>query len=218
MRLVENIPFFSIFIMMAGGIVTPLLGSRNRARILHLVLVGAVAVMSGLLLGYTSDGTCFRFMMGHFPAPWGNEVRAGALEALMSLVFSLVMFLTVAANKRSLEHDIPGERAGLYYVIMILLFISLLSVIYTNDLFTAYVFIEINTISACAIVCAKESGETVAAAIRYLIMSLVGSGLILISIALLYCQTGPLLWNPWQGLSGSWHHQERIYFPLRWLW
>ena len=31
-RLVENIPFFSIFIMMAGGIVTPLLGGRNRAR------------------------------------------------------------------------------------------------------------------------------------------------------------------------------------------
>ena len=218
MRLVENIPFFSIFIMMAGGIVTPLLGGRNRARVLHLVLVGAVAVMSGLLLGYTSDGTCFRFMMGHFPAPWGNEVRAGALEALMSLVFSLVMFLTVAANKRSLEHDIPGERAGLYYVMMNLLFSSLLALIYTNDLFTAYVFIEINTISACAIVCAKESGETVAAAIRYLIMSLVGSGLILISIALYTARQAISLWNPWQGLSGSWHPQERIYFPLRWLW
>ena len=68
--------------------------------------------MSGLLLGYTSDGTCFRFMMGHFPAPWGMRVRAGALEALMSLVFSLVMFLTVAANKRSLEHDIPGGAGG----------------------------------------------------------------------------------------------------------
>ena len=98
MRLVENIPFFSIFIMMAGGIVTPLLGGKKGARILHLVLVGTVAVMSGLLLGYTSDGTRFCFMMGHFPAPWGNEVRAGALEALMSLVFSIVMFLTVAAN------------------------------------------------------------------------------------------------------------------------
>ena len=44
MRLVENIPFFSIFIMMAGGIVTPLLGGGNRARVLHMVLVGAVAV------------------------------------------------------------------------------------------------------------------------------------------------------------------------------
>ncbi len=77
----------------------------------------------------------------------------------MSLVFSLVMFLTVAANKRSLEHDIPGERAGLYYVMMNLLFSSLLALIYTNDLLPL-IFIEINTISACAIVCAKESGET----------------------------------------------------------
>ena len=215
MRLVENIPFFSIFIMMAGGIVTPLLGGRNRARVLHLVLVGAVAVMSGLLLGYTSDGTCFRFMMGHFPAPWGNEVRAGALEALMSLVFSLVMFLTVAANKRSLEHDIPSERAGLYYVMMNLLFSSLLALIYTNDLFTAYVFIEINTISACAIVCAKESGETVAAAIRYLIMSLVGSGLILISIALLYCQTGHLLMEPMAGAVRELALSGKDLFPLK---
>ena len=215
MRLVENIPFFSIFIMMAGGIVTPLLGGRNRARVLHLVLVGAVAVMSGLLLGYTADGTCFRFMMGHFPAPWGNEVRAGALEALMSLVFSLVMFLTVAANKRSLEHDIPGERAGLYYVMMNLLFSSLLALIYTNDLFTAYVFIEINTISACAIVCAKESGETVAAAIRYLIMSLVGSGLILISIALLYCQTGHLLMEPMAGAVRELASSGKDLFPLK---
>ncbi len=215
MRLVENIPFFSIFIMMAGGIVTPLLGGGNRARVLHMVLVGAVAVMSGLLLGYTSDGTCFCFMMGHFPAPWGNEVRAGALEALMSLVFSLVMFLTVAANKRSLEHDIPSERAGLYYVMMNLLFSSLLALIYTNDLFTAYVFIEINTISACAIVCAKESGETVAAAIRYLIMSLVGSGLILISIALLYCQTGHLLMEPMAGKVRDLASSGKDLFPLK---
>ncbi len=215
MRLVENIPFFSIFIMMAGGIVTPLLGGGNRARVLHLVLVGTVAVMSGLLLGYTSDGTRFCFMMGHFPAPWGNEVRAGALEALMSLVFSLVMFLTVAANKRSLEHDIPSERAGLYYVMMNLLFSSLLALIYTNDLFTAYVFIEINTISACAIVCAKESGETVAAAIRYLIMSLVGSGLILISIALLYCQTGHLLMEPMAGKVRDLASSGKDLFPLK---
>lgn len=194
---------------------TPLLGGGNRARVLHMVLVGAVAVMSGLLLGYTSDGTCFCFMMGHFPAPWGNEVRAGALEALMSLVFSLVMFLTVAANKRSLEHDIPSERAGLYYVMMNLLFSSLLALIYTNDLFTAYVFIEINTISACAIVCAKESGETVAAAIRYLIMSLVGSGLILISIALLYCQTGHLLMEPMAGKVRDLASSGKDLFPLK---
>ena len=33
---------------------------------------------------------------------------------------------------------------------------SLLALVYTNDLFTAYVFVEINTLSACAVVMAKE--------------------------------------------------------------
>ena len=69
----------------------------------------------------------------------------------------------------------------------------MLALIYTNDLFTAYVFVEINTIAACAIVAAKDCGETVRAALRYLVMSLVGSGLVLISISLLYDLTGHLL-------------------------
>ena len=34
---------------------------------------------------------------------------------------------------------------------------SMLALIYTNDMFTAYVFIEINTICACAIVMAKTA-------------------------------------------------------------
>ena len=30
-------------------------------------------------------GTSYTYMMGHFPAPWGNEIRAGVLEAGMAL-------------------------------------------------------------------------------------------------------------------------------------
>ena len=76
---------------------------------------------------------------------------------------------------------------------MNLLTASLLVLTYTNDLFTAYVFIEINTIAACSIVAVKEGAETVRAALRYLVMSLVGSGLVMIAICLLYDLTGHLL-------------------------
>lgn len=58
---------------------------------------------------------------------------------------------------------------------------------------------EINTISACAIVCAKESGETVAAAIRYLIMSLVEAGSSLSPLPFYTARQAISLWNPWQG-------------------
>ncbi|MBQ6982468.1 MAG: hypothetical protein IJQ15_08595, partial [Synergistaceae bacterium] len=70
---------------------------------------------------------------------------------------------------------------------------------YTNDLFTAYVFIEINTIAACAIVAVKEGPETSRAALRYLVMSLVGSGLVMIAICLLYDLTGHLLMQNMHG-------------------
>ncbi len=76
---------------------------------------------------------------------------------------------------------------------MNLLLCSLLALIYTNDIFTAYVFVEINTISACGMIVITEHGRTIEAATRYMIMSLLGSGLFLIGICILYDMTGHLL-------------------------
>ena len=76
---------------------------------------------------------------------------------------------------------------------MTLLLCSLLALIYTNDLFTAYVFVEINTISACGLIMIRQTGRTIEAAIRYMIMSLLGSGLLLLGICHLYAVTGQLL-------------------------
>ena len=189
-----NIPFFSIFLAMLAGIVTPLLPRRSRAaERLTLAVVAAVGAMSAHLLAELAAGRSFTFMMGHFPAPWGNELRAGPLEALMALVFCISMGLSLLGNAASTAEDVPLRRRAHYCVMIDLLLSSLLALVYTNDIFTAYVFIEINTIAACAIVAAKDCGETVRAALRYLIMSLVGSGLILISICLLYALTGHLL-------------------------
>lgn len=74
-----------------------------------------------------------------------------------------------------------------------LLLASILALVYTNDLFTAYVFVEINTIAACAIIMIRSNGHCLVAASKYMIMSLLGSGLILIGLTLMYDLTGHLL-------------------------
>ena len=192
-----NIPFASIFLMMISAIITPLLPDKNRIpEKLSCVMIGIVGVLSAYLLyALTAGGQSlsFNFMMGHFPAPWGNELRAGPLEAVLSLVFCAAMLLSLTGNLSSTAEDIAPKRRNIFCVLVNLLTASLLALTYTNDLFTAYVFIEINTIAACAIVAVKESPETVRAALRYLIMSLVGSGLVMIAICLLYDLTGHLL-------------------------
>ncbi len=192
-----NIPFISIFMLMISAIITPLLPKKNRIpEKLSCYVIGTVAILSAYLLySLTNSGQslAFNFSMGHFPAPWGNELRAGPLEAVLSLVFCVAMLLSLTGNFSSTAEDIPENRRQIFCVLVNLLTASLLALTYTNDLFTAYVFIEINTIAACAIVAVKEGAETVRAALRYLIMSLVGSGLVMISICVLYDLTGHLL-------------------------
>ena len=192
-----NIPFISIFLMMITAIITPLVPNRNRLpEKLSCYVIGTVGVLSAYLLyalTNSAQSLSFTFPMGHFPAPWGNELRAGPLEAVLSLVFCVAMLLSLLGNFSSTAEDIAPARRNIFCVLVNLLTASLLALTYTNDLFTAYVFIEINTIAACSIVAVKEGAETVRAALRYLVMSLVGSGLVMIAICLLYDLTGHLL-------------------------
>ena len=192
-----NIPFASIFLLMISAIITPLLPRKNRLpEKLSCCVIGLVMILSGYLLYVltnSGDALSFNFPMGHFPAPWGNELRAGPLEAVLSLVFCAAMLLSLLGNFSSTAEDIAPSRRQIFCVLVNLLTASLLALTYTNDLFTAYVFIEINTIAACAIVAVKEGAENTRAALRYLVMSLVGSGLVMIAICLLYDLTGHLL-------------------------
>lgn len=191
--IVENVPALSILFMMLTGIVSVVPKNRKTAYRMTVISLLILLAASLCLCVSLSDGRSFTYSMGNWGAPWGNELRAGPLEALMASVFAFTMLLSVLGGRYDAEHDILDEKQGLYYIMLDLLMASLLALIYTNDLFTGYVFIEINTITACALVMAKEEGRTIAATVRYLIMSLVGSSLFLMSVALLYGITGHLL-------------------------
>ena len=92
---IQNIPFFSIFLAMFCAILSALVRSGRTAQTIHMLMAWMTAILSAVLLGHlVQTGESFSFQMGHFPAPWGNELRAGPFEALMALVFSVVMLLT----------------------------------------------------------------------------------------------------------------------------
>ncbi len=193
MDFVQNFPFFSIILSMFSGTVSSVLPARA-AKWVNTAVIGLVGLMSAVLLVYLAGtGESFVFMMGHFPAPWGNEIRAGILEAGMALFFCIIMLLSMMGGRKKLLGEVEYSKHNLYYILTDLLLSSLLALVYTNDLFTAYVFVEINTISACGLIMIRQNGRTIEAAVRYMIMSLLGSGLLLVGISMLYDMTGHLL-------------------------
>jgi multicomponent Na+:H+ antiporter subunit D len=196
MTLVQNFPFFSIIIAMFSGIVSSVL-SAKKARNLTVAAITATTVMSACVLAdRLAAGESYTFMMGHFPAPWGNEIRVGVLEGLTALLFGIVMLLAVIGGMDHTAVDVEESKQNLFYIMIDLMLSSLLALVYTNDLFTAYVFVEINTIAGCGLIMIRQIGRSLTSAIRYMVMSSLGSGLFLIGLSLLYDVTGQLLMSP----------------------
>ena len=194
MALVQNVPFFSIMLSMFSGIVSSVLPGRWAKR-LNTAMLLLVSILSGWLLVFLvqSNLESYTYMMGHFPAPWGNELRIGWLEAIFALFFSVIMLLSLLGGRKKLDGEVESTKHNTYYILCSLQLSSLLALVYTNDLFTAYVFVEINTIAACGLIMIRQNGRCIEAGVRYMIMSLLGSGLLLLGICMLYDLTGHLL-------------------------
>ncbi|MDD7729887.1 MAG: proton-conducting transporter membrane subunit, partial [Clostridia bacterium] len=193
MEFVQNFPFISIILSLFSGPLSSILDGKKAKR-LNLAVITIIGAMSVAVLCFViRTGEPYVYRMGHFPAPWGNEIRVGVLEGVMAVAFCLIMLLCMLGGIREREVEIETSKQNLYYIMVNLLLSSLLALIYTNDLFTAYVFVEINTISACGLIMIRQNGRTIEAAVRYMIMSLLGSGLLLMGICMLYDLTGHLL-------------------------
>lgn len=185
-----NFPFISIVLSLLCAVITYLLKGKAAKRITLALNLTCIILALGTLIRNLEMGE-FTYIMGHYTAPWGNEIRAGIIEPLFAMIYSSVLMLSILAIRE--EKYIMDSKLNLFFVMSDLIQAALLALAYTNDIFTAYVFIEICTIASCGLLMIRDTGKTIVAATRYMIFSLLGSGFFLIGIILLYDITGHLL-------------------------
>jgi multicomponent Na+:H+ antiporter subunit D len=196
-QFVVNFPLFTIVLSLFSGALCFMLPGKA-ARRYTMCYEAFLTVLCLWILQYTYLNGAFTYVMGEFPAPWGNEIRAGVLEATTALIFMIIMLTAVFCGYRFIEKDLDLSKENLYYALLNLMTAALLSMIWTNDLFTGYVFLEILTLTSCGLLIVREIGRTTLAAIRYMILNLLGSGLFLLGVVLLYDLSGHLLMVPIQ--------------------
>lgn len=214
MSFIANLPLFCIVASLVCSVISSVLNGKL-ARWLSMALNLAVAVCSLLVLGMVwQNGEPLTYLMGHFPHPWGNEIRLGILESFFSFVFAAVMFLCMQGAKIALTQDLEAGKRQFYFVMTDLIQASLLVLVYTNDLFTGYVFIEICTLASCGILMIRQTGRAILASVRYMIFSLVGSGLFLLGVTILYGITGHLLLPSLHEAAAELWHTGAYRIPL----
>ena len=202
---IVNLPLFSVVACLVASVVSSVLPGKA-ARRLSLSLCALIAVGFGLLTFYgVKTGAGTTYLMGHYPHPWGNELYFAVLEPLLVCMYAVVMGLSLLGGRKHLEQDLQSGKRAMYYVMCDLVLSSLIVLSCTNDVFTGYVFIEICTIASCGLLMIRQLGRTTLASIRYMIFSLIGSGLFLLGVILLYGITGHLLMpNLKDAIAGLW--------------
>lgn len=203
MELWQSLPLFCIILpLFSAALVFMLRGKAAKG--FCLAVLGAETVFSVLFLVRIREfGQSYTFPMGHFPAPFGNEIRGGLLEGIVLFFFMLILLLSLVGGIRRLEEHMQHEKLPMYYAMVLLMTASLAAQIFTNDLFTSYVFVEIMTLAAAGMIAAHGAGRALLASARYMIMNMVASSLFLLGIVLLYDLTGHLLMTPIRETLGA---------------
>ena len=110
MGIVFHFPLLIIFLPMAAAIVMPLVRDYGKARNITLFahFIQIVLAITLVITLWRSPIWYFTYRMGYFPAPFGNEIGIGMLEALLACVFSIVMTMCIYGTKNDLEKDIKS--------------------------------------------------------------------------------------------------------------
>lgn len=190
-----HLPVLVTVLPLVAALVLPLMPRRFgivragliAAAVLAVTSIGAVASLGSTLLSGP-----VRYTFGGWSASIGVEFVVTTFSAPMAALFSVIAFLVVVYALREVGEDVqPGVTAG-YYTLILVTTAAMLGMVYTNDLFNMYVFMEMLSIASCAIVTINGKRENLFAGLKYLIIGTVGSITVLFGIALLYMVSGTL--------------------------
>ena len=209
-----NFPLFLVVLSLICSVLCAITKDTfARAVSLTLAAVSCAANLI-LLVSVSGDMQTVCYMMGHYPHPWGNELRIGPMETLLSTAFSLILFLCLLGGQKGLKGRIEPGKEKYFHTMVCLLQAAFLVLSYTNDIFTGYVFIEICTLASCGILMSRQNGRAILASVRYMIFSLIGSGLVTFGIIFLYSITGHLLFPELKETVAALWQSGRFHMPL----
>jgi multicomponent Na+:H+ antiporter subunit D len=173
----------------------PIAALVMRARAAWLVALAASWWAFGVsvaLLGRVLAEGVISYELGGWAPPVGIEYRVDEANAFVILIVAAIGAIVVPFARQSVEAEVSEDRGALFYSAFILCLTGLLGIAVTGDVFNVFVFLEISSLSAYALIALGPDRRALTASYQYLIMGSVGATFIVIGIGLMYVMTGTL--------------------------
>jgi len=174
----------AIFLPLVGAIVS-FLWPRRSVPLGLLTAIGIVGCVIGLgwqmaLLGAQ------RYAVGGWGAPLGIDLYADGLSLLMLMVTAgLGLGISVYSSRY-----FDRKPSAVFWPLWMFLWAALNALFLAADIFNLYVTLELLGLAAVALVALAGGADALTSAMRYLLVSLLGSLFYLLGVALLYHSFG----------------------------
>jgi len=182
--------FIALPLIVAG--ILPIVGKISKRFLPDLLANGVFAVLLG------SAVFALRPMIGNGPViqqiSWlGESVNINlALDGFSLLMLFVVSLVSLAAGLFSINYmEHYGGKAN-YYALFLIMVAGMNGLVLTTDLFNIYLFLEVAAVASYALVAFGLEHDELEASFKYLMLSAVASGFILLSIAVIFGLTGGL--------------------------
>jgi multicomponent Na+:H+ antiporter subunit D len=188
----EHLPALQIVIPLMAAPVASLLRWGRASWLLALLASWAAFAMSLLLLHRVRSEGTISYLLGGWEAPFGIEYRIDLVNAFVLVVVAGIGAVVMVYARLSVEREVDPGRIPLFYSGLLLCLTGLLGITITGDVFNLFVFLEISSISAYALIAMGPDRRALHAAYKYLIMGSIGATFIVIGIGMMYVTTGTL--------------------------
>jgi multicomponent Na+:H+ antiporter subunit D len=192
-----------VFLPLLGGFISLAFSQYNRVQrgIALVVTAAAWACSVALLLenwaislnnevvGATAEYAVQVYRLGNWAPPYGIVLVADMMSSIFGVMVTTVMFggmlYTFFSKEKSVKKPIfmPG---------FLIMSTGLYGAFFTGDIFTLFVFIEVMVIASVVLVTISDDEYGLEAAMKYLLISAMGSLFLLIGIAAIYASFGTL--------------------------
>jgi len=184
------VPLVFLVPLVAAALLPALTLKRPRlAWAAALAVALATAAVAALLTAALVDSSALRYSVGGWAAPLGIELVFDRISAI-TVVFSGVTALALVFS-RTLAAGL-GPRPALFHALVLVNLGGLNGFAVAGDLFNLFVFMELLSVSAYALVAAGRAPGSALAALKYLLPGAVSSLLVLFSIGIVFALTGSL--------------------------
>ena len=187
-----HLPILQVVVPLLAAPVCAVLSRGRAAAWLAVAVSWSVLGIALALLGQVMSTGVISYHIGDWAPPIGIEYRVDIVNAWVLVIVASIAAVVAPYAVTSVEHEVAARRIPLFYAAYLLFLSGLLGIAITGDVFNVFVFLEISSLSAYALISLGRARRALTAAFRYLIMGSVGATFIVIGIGLLYVMTGSL--------------------------